>query len=86
MAVTCANGHSNLDGMAFCEECGIELTALTDRPAVVATDFGGSAPATQPGGTIPEGNSSVSATPDENENAYNPNTCCGISSYGRSDK
>lgn len=35
MSVTCANGHTNLDGMAFCEECGVELTALTDRPAAV---------------------------------------------------
>ncbi|HEY5484447.1 MAG TPA: FHA domain-containing protein [Propionibacteriaceae bacterium] len=31
MAVTCSNGHENLDGMTFCEECGVELTALTDR-------------------------------------------------------
>jgi hypothetical protein len=35
MAVTCSNGHTNLDGMAFCEECGVELTTLTDRPAAV---------------------------------------------------
>ena len=31
MSVTCANGHTNLDGMAFCEECGVELT-LTIGP------------------------------------------------------
>ena len=35
MSVTCANGHTNLDGMAFCEECGVELTTLTDRPGEV---------------------------------------------------
>jgi serine/threonine-protein kinase len=35
MSVTCSNGHENLDGMTFCEECGVELTAVTDRPAAV---------------------------------------------------
>lgn len=53
MAVTCANGHSNLDGMAFCEECGVELTALTDRPAIVDPEVTGSAP-TSPGGVDPD--------------------------------
>ena len=30
MSVTCSNGHENLDGMSFCEDCGVELTSLTD--------------------------------------------------------
>ena len=42
MAVTCVNGHSNLDGMSFCEECGAELTAVTDRPAPSPDQLGSS--------------------------------------------
>lgn len=49
MSVTCANGHTNLDGMAFCEECGVELTALTDRPAVAdSADASSPSVATEP--------------------------------------
>jgi FHA domain len=32
VSVTCSNGHENLDGMTFCEDCGVELTAITNAP------------------------------------------------------
>ena len=32
MSVTCSNGHENLDGMTFCEDCGVELTSITNTP------------------------------------------------------
>jgi serine/threonine-protein kinase len=39
VSVTCINGHENLDGMTFCEDCGVELTAITNTPPPTPTDF-----------------------------------------------
>ncbi len=38
MSVTCSNGHENLDGMTFCEDCGVELTSITNTPPPPVAD------------------------------------------------
>lgn len=80
MAVTCANGHSNLDGMAFCEECGVELTSLTDRAAAAISDSNDSGPSERLatsagiGAAVTDTESSVAAqlAPQSTEAQYVP--------------
>ena len=69
MSVTCSNGHENLDGMSFCEDCGVELTSLSDTintaPPVPAPPDNWAAPQ-------PEASSPSSVPPAPTSDASSP--------------